>query len=55
MEKFIRNILSEMTVEEKIELISGCDTLSIGKIPRLNIREVFMADGPQGIRREGGL
>ncbi|MBR1967045.1 MAG: glycoside hydrolase family 3 C-terminal domain-containing protein [Lentisphaeria bacterium] len=54
MEKFIRNILSEMTVEEKIELISGCDTLSIGKIPRLNIREVFMADGPQGIRREGG-
>lgn len=52
MEKFIKNILDKMTTEDKIELISGCDTLSIGRLPHLGIREVFMADGPQGIRRE---
>ena len=54
MEKFVRDVLAKMTVEEKIELVSGCDNLSVGRIPRLGIREVFMADGPQGIRREDG-
>ena len=54
MEQFIRDVLAKMTVEEKIELVSGCDNLSVGRIPRLGIREVFMADGPQGIRREDG-
>lgn len=54
MEKFIRDVFADMTVEEKISLISGCGTMSVGNLPRLGIREVFMADGPQGIRREDG-
>ena len=53
MENFIRTVLEKLTVEEKISLVSGTSNMGIGKIPRLGIREVFMADGPQGIRREG--
>lgn len=54
MEKFIRDVLSRMTTEEKIQLCVGSGELSIGKLERLGIREVHVADGPQGIRREDG-
>ena len=54
MENFIRKILSQMSTADKIRLSYGRDTLSIGKMENFGIREVFMADGPQGIRREDG-
>ena len=54
MEKFIRNILAQLSTAEKIRLAYGRNSLSIGKFEKHGIREVFMADGPQGIRREDG-
>ncbi|MBQ9789120.1 MAG: glycoside hydrolase family 3 C-terminal domain-containing protein [Lentisphaeria bacterium] len=54
MEKFIREVLSRMTTEEKIQLTVGSGELSIGNLPSQGIREVYVADGPQGIRRESG-
>ena len=54
MENFIRKILSQLSTAEKIRLAYGRDNLSIGKLEKHGIREVFMADGPQGIRREDG-
>ncbi len=54
MEKFIREVLSRMTTEEKIQLTVGAGELSIGNLPSQGIREVHVADGPQGIRRENG-
>ena len=54
MEKFIRDVLAKMTTEEKIQLCVGSGELSIGKLESLGIREVHVADGPQGIRRENG-
>lgn len=53
MEKFIRDVLAEMSVADKIKLVYGRSTMSIGGLEKYGIREVFMADGPQGIRREG--
>ncbi len=54
MENFIRKILAQLSAAEKIRLAYGRDNLSIGKLEKHGIREVFMADGPQGIRREDG-
>ena len=54
MENFIHQILAQLSTAEKIRLAYGRKSLSIGKLEKHGIREVFMADGPQGIRREDG-
>lgn len=53
-ENDITALLKAMTLEEKISLCHGCDSMSVGDIHRLGIGRVTMADGPQGVRREGG-
>lgn len=45
-----KSIIQQMTLEEKISYISGYNDFSIRPIPRLNLPEVKMADGPQGVR-----
>lgn len=43
-------LVSKMTLKEKIEYISGETSFSLRAIPRLGIPRVLLADGPQGIR-----
>lgn len=45
-----KEIVSRMTLEEKIEYISGHTSFSLRSVPRLGLPEVKLADGPQGIR-----
>ena len=45
-----KEIVSKMTLQEKIEYLSGYTSFSLRAIPRLGIPEVRLADGPQGIR-----
>jgi beta-glucosidase len=50
VEQRAKEIVSKMTLQEKIEYISGYTSFSLRAIPRLGIPEIKLADGPQGIR-----
>lgn len=45
-------LLNEMTVDEKISLISGKTFWKTQEIDRLNIPSVWVSDGPNGLRKE---
>jgi len=53
IESRVESILSKMTRDEKIDLISGVDGFYIRGVPRLNIPRLKMADGPLGVRNYG--
>ena len=48
--EFARNLVSQMTLEEKISYLSGETPFSLRPIERLGIPRILLADGPQGIR-----
>ncbi len=48
----IETWLSQLTLDEKIKLLSGADTWSTQAIPRLDIPDVIMTDGPHGVRAD---
>ncbi len=50
--EFIINLISEMTLEEKIDLIHGDGLFRNKGVDRLNIPSFKMADGPMGVRAE---
>ncbi len=51
-EEEITRIISEMTLEEKIEMLHGKSMFTTAGIERLNIPDLEYADGPFGIREE---
>lgn len=47
------DLVSKMTLEEKVSLIAGCgDGFHTAPVERLGIPSVRMADGPQGVRNK---
>ncbi len=51
LEKKVNDLVSKMTLEEKVSLCSGRDDWSSQPIERLDIPWIWMADGPHGLRR----
>jgi beta-glucosidase len=50
----IEALLTQMTLKEKLSLIHASSSFTSGGIPRLNIPEISMSDGPHGVRYEHG-
>jgi beta-glucosidase len=49
----VDSILSQLTLEEKLDLLGGVDGFFIRDVPRLNWPRLKMADGPVGVRNFG--
>ncbi len=52
--KDIKNLITQMTVEEKASLCSGKDFWFLKGIERLGIPEMMVTDGPHGLRKQAG-
>lgn len=50
MNEDIKELVKEMTTEEKTGLIHGAGLFRNSGVPRLNIPPVIMSDGPLGVR-----
>lgn len=48
----VEKILSQMTLEEKIQIIHAQSKFSSAGVPRLGVPELWMDDGPHGVRPE---
>lgn len=48
----IKEIISQMTLEEKASLCSGSNFWNTKPIERLNIPSIMMTDGPHGLRKQ---
>lgn len=53
-EKAIDALIKQMTLEEKVAMIHASSSFTSGGVPRLNIPELVMSDGPHGVRLEHG-
>ena len=52
IESRIEDALSRMTIDEKIAMIHAQSKFSTPGVPRLGIPEIWMSDGPHGVRME---
>ncbi len=50
----VKEILNELTLEEKATLLSGTDFMYTNPVPRLHIPALSMSDGPHGLRKQIG-
>lgn len=46
--------LQQLTLEEKVSLLSGADHWHTKAVERLKIGEIMMSDGPHGLRAQFG-
>ena len=49
----INDIIAQMTLEEKVEMLHSKTNMSSAGVERLGIADIHYADGPFGIREEG--
>jgi len=52
VEKEVESLLSQLTLEEKVSLCHANSKFAIAGVERLSIKEMWMSDGPHGVREE---
>ena len=52
MERNLKELISQMTLEEKAGMCSGLDFWHLKGVERLGIPSVMVSDGPHGLRKE---
>jgi beta-glucosidase len=50
LESRARRLLTRLSLEEKVALLSGADMWSTVPLPRVGLGSIYMADGPNGLR-----
>ena len=50
----VADLAGRLTLDEKVSLVYARSTFSIAGVPRLGIPELWMDDGPMGVREEVG-
>ena len=53
-DKKINDIIAQMSLEEKVEMLHSKTNMSSEGVPRLGIQDIKYTDGPFGIREENG-
>lgn len=53
-DKKINEIIAQLTLEEKVEMLHSKTNMSSEGVPRLGIQDIKYTDGPFGIREENG-
>lgn len=53
-EQRITDLISKMTIEEKVNMLHATSSFTSGGVERLGIPELIMSDGPHGVRVEHG-
>ncbi|MDR3146363.1 MAG: glycoside hydrolase family 3 C-terminal domain-containing protein [Treponema sp.] len=54
MDKRAKELVAQMTLEEKASLCSGRDFWFLKGIPRLGLEPIMVTDGPHGLRKQAG-